>query len=1012
MNICNQIILSAGKPHIGEKPSLLNKVEGKYLFDWQINSLEDSKNLPQIVIGYEESEYKKLNHKAIFHKNIKWESTNSAYSLMCADLNYNSILVSYSDILYRPHILKDIKKSNSDVVLVCDSLYKQRFSNRNLEDLKNSEKVIFKNKRLLRASKDIDINFANAEFIGLVLFQGEALKYIQNLQKSKDSYIEKLSIIDLIEILRIEEFTIDVIDVKGDWAELNEPNDIAHFILGTKAETLFRLKNIVKKSLVLEQVSFTVKDWIENSNNILNKIKDKFKNKKIVIRSSAKSEDSFSFSNAGAYTSILNVTVDDNLVKNINEVIKSYINSSDDDQVLVQPMLENVSLNGVAFTRTLEHKSPFYIINYDESGSTENITSGNSKEHKSLFIKKNSQFKNSDKKLENLVKAIKEVEEILSYDSLDIEFAITQDNLVYLLQVRPLATPVKQDIKIKDKHILELQENASEKFLSLQNPNPNLKSKKTLFGVMPDWNPAEIIGTNPGKLAISLYNYLILEDTWAKQRTEYGYKDVRPQRLLEIFAGKPYINIRASFNSFIPNTIDEKLQEKLVDFYIDYLEKNPHLHDKVEFDVVPTCYAHKFSKWEIRLKNNANLTYAEIETLKKSLQKITNNAIFRVKDDLKNLYILKNRYINTVSSNIKNSEKIRTLLEDCKNYGTLPFAHLARSGFVAVTLLKEALEEKIISKDAYDGFFETVSTVSKEFSDDALSVKNNELTFEEFTQKYGHLRPGTYDIASKAYWDDQDKFLRPAVNQALKIDNKNSFVTFWENEKNKFFESLNNIGISANKNEIEEFLKIAIEGREKVKFEFTKNLSYALKLIESEGEIYGLSNDELSNISIYDFYKYIDSDLPKNVISDKLKAIARENQYERAVSLACCLPPLLTKAEDFEYFILAEDKANFIGNKKIISNIVEITNSSQEIKIPNNSIVLIPQADPGYDWLFGQNIEGLITMYGGANSHMAIRSAEFGLSAAIGIGQKRYDEIKLSKQVELDPSNEIIRIIY
>ena len=70
----------------------------------------------------------------------------------------------------------------------------------------------------------------------------------------------------------------------------------------------------------------------------------------------------------------------------------------------------------------------------------------------------------------------------------------------------------------------------------------------------------------------------------------------------------------------------------------------------------------------------------------------------------------------------------------------------------------------------------------------------------------------------------------------------------------------------------------------------------------------------------------------------------------------------------------------------------------------NNRIVLIEGADPGYDWIFSQNIAGLITKYGGANSHMAIRCAEFGIPAAIGWGEQRYNAIKNSKQVHLDCS--------
>ncbi len=74
-------------------------------------------------------------------------------------------------------------------------------------------------------------------------------------------------------------------------------------------------------------------------------------------------------------------------------------------------------------------------------------------------------------------------------------------------------------------------------------------------------------------------------------------------------------------------------------------------------------------------------------------------------------------------------------------------------------------------------------------------------------------------------------------------------------------------------------------------------------------------------------------------------------------------------------------------------------------------IALIPQADPGYDWLFGRQIAGLITMYGGANSHMAIRAAEFGLPAALGVGETEYRALATAHTLELDASNRMIRVI-
>ena len=68
-------------------------------------------------------------------------------------------------------------------------------------------------------------------------------------------------------------------------------------------------------------------------------------------------------------------------------------------------------------------------------------------------------------------------------------------------------------------------------------------------------------------------------------------------------------------------------------------------------------------------------------------------------------------------------------------------------------------------------------------------------------------------------------------------------------------------------------------------------------------------------------------------------------------------------------------------------------------------IVIIERADPGFDWIFGYNIGGLITQYGGAASHMAIRCAEFGIPAAIGCGEKIYSHVSGLNYIEIDCKN-------
>ena len=72
---------------------------------------------------------------------------------------------------------------------------------------------------------------------------------------------------------------------------------------------------------------------------------------------------------------------------------------------------------------------------------------------------------------------------------------------------------------------------------------------------------------------------------------------------------------------------------------------------------------------------------------------------------------------------------------------------------------------------------------------------------------------------------------------------------------------------------------------------------------------------------------------------------------------------------------------------------------------------MIPAADPGYDWIFNHEVSGLITQYGGANSHMAIKTAELGIPAAIGVGKKLYEQILISNMISLDCENKKIIIL-
>jgi phosphoenolpyruvate-protein kinase (PTS system EI component) len=82
-----------------------------------------------------------------------------------------------------------------------------------------------------------------------------------------------------------------------------------------------------------------------------------------------------------------------------------------------------------------------------------------------------------------------------------------------------------------------------------------------------------------------------------------------------------------------------------------------------------------------------------------------------------------------------------------------------------------------------------------------------------------------------------------------------------------------------------------------------------------------------------------------------------------------------------------------------------LLNGEVKIEYLRGKIVLIENADPGYEWIFGTDIKGLVTMFGGGNSHMAVRCSELNIPAAIGVGDELFRKASRGANIILDPVN-------
>lgn len=1008
------VILGAGRAPRHDLPAALVSVD-RYgrVMDWLLSAFSA---LPaprtHFVMGYKAGEIRNRYPDIDLIYNPDWETTGPATSLSIAPLtSIASTWVTYSDVLFRSDTVRRVEAVEADLVIAVDTTWRTRYDGRSRADLDQSEKVVLMDGAPIAIGKHIGTIEASAEFVGLVKLSSETASQLQELVRS-GAVVQRASLPEVISLLMKNGARIAAVDVGGQWAELNLPQDLSRFVLGTKAESLMRLKPLVRIGTVGELVSFTVQEWHDARESVLESAHRKFGASRLIVRSSALSEDQWSVSSAGVYESVLDVDGGDPkcIAAAIERVLRSYGYPDPQDQVLIQEMLSGTTMSGVVMTRTPDLGAPYYVFSFDDTSCrTDTVTGGTGDNVRTVFLHRGDPLREElPKELHHLLRVVQEIEELVGHDSLDIEFAYTADGRAHVLQVRPIAVS-RVENSIDDHAIAKAIVQAKRFFGELQRPTPFVLSPQTQLSVMSDWNPAEIIGKKPKRLAFSLYRYLITDGVWALQRAQYGYRDVRPCNLIVDILGHPYVDVRATFNSFVPAALPDNVAERLLRHYLDYLAMHPEMHDKVEFSVLFTCLAFDFDS-RARERLVGVLSKGEIALLRKALFDITRNGMSRCNTDYDQISLLGSRFERIRSAGLPPLERAYVLLEDLRRYGTPLFSHLARAGFVAATFLRSLPSTGCIDEGRDSDYVAMLNTVSSQMQHDARQVAHEQLTWQDFVSKYGHLRPGTYDITSPCYASSPDLFLRQVVESCPAADIFVKPPHPWNEATRAIIaHELEAFGYDPDLKRFEEFLQKAIEGRELSKFVFTRNLSAALEAIAEFGEMHGVGREELAHISIEDLLKFRSARSTEAFYT--LKSLVRQGEEAFKLTEAVCFPGQIFSEADMECFEQLKATPNFVTSKTVRASVVCLSGGSSPETAVKGKIVVIPNADPGFDWLFSRGIGGLVTMYGGRNSHMAIRSAEFGLPAAIGVGERLFETLTQVEVVEIDCGSQQIRVV-
>ena len=749
-----------------------------------------------------------------------------------------------------------------------------------------------------------------------------------------------------------------------------------------KAKMLQYLGTRLKTAKVLPIERISASRWVRGCRKEVSKAKKFLEaNGALIVRSSSDNEDRRYSSCAGQFLSVKDVRTWDELKQAIGDVIGSYEGHTSRDEVLLQPLASGVEESGVIMTHDPETGTPYIVIEYSTAGDTDLVTSGKGRS-RSLTLASLADTGVPDL-LKPLLPTIAELEALFDFRGLDIEFAITAET-VLIFQCRPIVwRAAPRDFFDREQLFGRVSVIADRLRSDLKSSVPPCEGE-TLFGTMPDWNPAEMIGLKPRPLAVSLYRYLITDDIWARARAAYGYRDVGRFPLMRMFGGTPYIDVRASLVSFTPAAVSCSAAGEVVDTAIERLRRNPHLFDKIEFEVIPTCFTPSLERQEGRMRwgvPSQSTWDAYLDALRSLTWDVLRpGGLFDVDGEC--LRVLSSEESPRGFGGPDLIARACELVEHVRLVGTPCFARVARAAFIATAIVK-SLEKECGADGFTDAVLTSVETVVSNIADDF-----SRLSRTEFLTRHGHVRPGTYDIRVPRYDEDPERYFDWSARSAP----QGGAASGSHVDRACAEHVLNGTKLPVDLPMLLDFARRAVAAREAAKYHFTRLLSDALGMLTSYGDAYGLTRDEMSFLELSDLFSS-----RANVDLTRWRKLIAERRAKWLEEEAIRLPPLITRPDDAFGFDQGNASPNFI-TRAVAEGRVATTDG----KDFERAIVLVESADPGFDWIFTRGISGFVTAYGGENSHMAIRAREFGLPAVIGAGEAYYRTWKKAARLRLD----------
>lgn len=666
-------------------------------------------------------------------------------------------------------------------------------------------------------------------------------------------------------------------------------------------------------------------------------------------------------------------------------------NAKMDDSI--KQSVKNIRICGLVCTRDLMFNRPYYMVSYgvkNVSDLLNNIWNG-----KTTWIARNASREFLGDSIDGLISAVREIEKFLDNEvAYSIEFGIDNDNKVIIYNIDTIQEIIDKVKPMSDREFIDTKAFAKCNYLDTNH----------IMSDMACMNVVKVLGNNPRYLDYSIYRELITSNVWNEALIELGYEAV-PDEIMFKVGNKPYISVNNVFLGLTPMGLDNRLLYKLDEYYSYKLRGNKSFHGKIEDNIIFTSYNFK-TRDNISRLLDYDFQEKEVMIIEDSLYNMTVNIVnnysalaIQEKESIKKLADLTQTIIDEEPFSENNVMKlykyVNELIEGIKENGTPQLVRQQRCVAIGKSFCDSLVKMGYFTKKEVDSFLQSIETEKTGFEDDFDLLEEGTLEIGDFLKKYGDIRLNIFDIRTECY---RQVYTGSGIS---KDDKKEKYVR----EKNCLDQSRLKDALVEDEVEIEpeillSFITESIVNLEFFEIEVKKAIGLLLDIIIRMGDILGIAREDMSYLEIQDLLSYHSRDSYIQIIE------MRRNMYHANRYLM--LPEVIFDVGDIDVVDFSNVIPTYITDKKISAEVVCLDDDNISTDI-TGKIVVISNASSGYNWLFEQNIAGLIAKYGGDNTRLAARCKRYGIPAALGCGEKIYQYVTTMKQVEIDCQNRKIR---